>query len=162
MKLQSGRNSDSGVRLFALLAVMVAASIAIHGYHYGIEDEAIYLPAIKAHLNPALYPHDAIFFQPQTRTTLFDELVAACAHMLHAPVDWTVFGLYVGTLLAFYAALWALAARLFPGLRARLGGMLLVGALFNVACCWNLHLHRRSTFTSANSGNGSYCIPSHR
>lgn len=154
MKFQSGRNSSSGVFQFALLAVTVAASIGIHGYHYGIEDEAIYLPAIKAHLDPALYPHDAIFFQLQTRTTLFDELVATCAHMLHAPIDWTVFGFYVGTLLAFYAGLWALAARLFPGLRARLGGTLLVGVLLTLpvagTCIFivDQHLHPRTLATA--------------
>jgi len=90
MKSHPGGNSISGVRLAALLLVLVAACVTIHGYHYGIEDEAIYLPAIKAHLNPALYPHDSIFFKPQTRPTLFDDLVAASARLLHAPVDWTV------------------------------------------------------------------------
>ena len=154
MKSHSARNSIAGVRLLALLAVMVAASIAVHGYHYGIEDEAIYLPAIKAHLNPALYPHDAIFFQPQARATLFDDLVASCARPLHTPVDGTVFGFYVGTLLAFYAGLWALVARLFPGLRARLGGMLLVAALLTLpvagTCIFivDQHLHPRTLATA--------------
>jgi hypothetical protein len=144
----------SGLRLLALLLLMVAASLVIHGYHYGIEDEAIYLPAIKAHLNPALYPRDAVFFQPQTAPTLFDDLVAATARALHMPVDWTVFGYYLGTLLAFYAGLWALAARLFPGLRARLAGVLLVGALLTLpiagTCIFivDQHLHPRTLATA--------------
>lgn len=138
----------------ALLVAMVAASAAIHGYHYGVEDEAIYLPAIKAHLNPALYPHDAIFFKAQTKPTLFDELVAASARLLNAPVDWTVFAYYLGTLLAFYAGLWALAERIFPGLRARLGGMLLVAALLTLpvagTCIFivDQHLHPRTLATA--------------
>ncbi len=154
MKSPSAANSISGIRLVALLMVLTAASVAIHGYHYGIEDEAIYLPAIKAHLNPALYPHDAIFFRPQTEATLFDELVAASARLIHAPVDWTVFAYYLGTLLAFYAGLWALAARLFPGLRARLGGMLLVAALLTLpaagTCVFivDQHLHPRTLATA--------------
>jgi hypothetical protein len=154
MSASSGGTSISGVRVLGLLVALVAASIAIHGYHYGIEDEAIYLPAIKAHLNPSLYPHDALFFQPQTRATLFDELVAATARVLHAPVDWTDFGYYVGTLLAFYAGLWALAARLFPGARGRLGGLLLVGSLLTLpvagTCIFlvDQHLHPRTLATA--------------
>jgi hypothetical protein len=154
MNTSSGSSDISRVRLLALLVAMVAASLAIHGYHYGIEDEAIYLPAIKAHLNPALYPHDAIFFQLQTRPMLFDELVAGTARGLHLAVDRTVFGYFLGTLLAFYAGLWALQARLFPGLRARLGGMLLVGALLTLpvagTCVFlvDQHLHPRTLATA--------------
>jgi hypothetical protein len=146
-------NSITGWRLLALLLVLVGMSVAIHGYHYGIEDEAIYLPAIKAHTNPMLYPHDAIFFQPQTRPTLFDDLVAATAGALRAPVDATVFGYYLGTLLVFYLGLWALAARLFPGLRGRLGGVLLIGALLTMpvagTCIFlvDQHLHARTLAT---------------
>jgi hypothetical protein len=153
MKAPSG-GTISGWHLFALLLLIVAVSLAIHGYHYGIEDEAIYLPAIKAHLNPALYPHDAVFFAPQTRSTLFDDLVAATARLLHAPVDGTVFGFYLGTLLAFYAGLWALAAKLFPRFRARLAGTLLVGVLLTIpiagTCIYiaDQHLHPRTLATA--------------
>lgn len=138
----------------AVLLVLVGASVAIHGYHYGIEDEAIYLPAIKAHLNPALYPHDAVFFQLQTRATLFDDLVAVTVRVLHAPVVWTVFGYYLATLLAFYGGLWALAARLFRRTRGRLGGVLLVSALLTLpvagTCIFivDQHLHPRTLATA--------------
>jgi hypothetical protein len=143
-----------GVGLLGLLVAVVAGSVLIHGYHYGIEDEAIYLPAIKAHLNPALYPHDAIFFELQTRPMLFDELVAATAKVLHLAVDWTVFGYYLGTLLAFFAGVWALEARLFPSDRARLGGTLLVAALLTLpvagTCVFlvDQHLHPRTLATA--------------
>jgi hypothetical protein len=150
MKSPSGVAAIRGVRLLALLLLIVGASLAIHGYHYGIEDEAIYLPAIKAHLNPALYPRDAIFFQAQTRSTLFDELVAASSRRLHLPVDWTVFVYYLGTLLAFYAALWVFASCLFPETEARLGGVLLVAAMLTLpvagTCIYlvDQHLHPRT------------------
>ena len=153
MKTPPDGTPITGLRLLMMLLVIVAASVAIHGYHYGIEDEAIYLPAIKAHLNPALYPHDAIFFQPQTRPTLFDDLVAASARVLRAPVDCTVFACYLGTLLAFYAGLWAMASRLFPGLRGRLGGVLLIAALLTMpvagTCIFivDQHLHPRTLAT---------------
>jgi hypothetical protein len=142
------------VCLLALLLAMVAASLAIHGYHYGVEDEAIYLPAIKAHLNPALYPHDGIFFKAQTRATLFVDLVAATTRVLHLAVDWTVWGYYLGTLLALYAGLWALQTRLFTGFRARLGGMLVVGSLLTLpvagTCVFiaDQYLHPRTLATA--------------
>ena len=154
MKAPLGESSIRGVKLVALLLVMVGASIAIHGYHYGIEDEAIYLPAIKAHLNSALYPHDAMFFSPQTKPTLFDNLVAASARVIHAPVDYTVFVYYLGTLLLFYAGLWAVAGRMFPGTKGKLGGMLLVGALLTLPVAGtglyivDQHLHPRTLATA--------------
>jgi uncharacterized protein DUF6798 len=154
MKAALGVGAIRGVRLLGLLLALVAASVLIHGYHYGIEDEAIYLPAIKAHLNPALYPHDAIFFELQTRPMLFDELVAGTARRLHLAVDWTVFGYYLGTLLAFYGGLWTLQARLFPDERGRLGGLLLVAVLLTLpvagTCVFlvDQHLHPRTLATA--------------
>lgn len=150
MKAPRHATSLSGLRLLALLLIMVAASLAIHGYHYGIEDEAIYLPAIKAHVSPILYPHDAIFFTAQSNATLFDDLVGATVRLLHAPVDWTVFGYYLATLLAFYAGAWAVCARLFPRLWGQLGGMLLLVALLTLpvagTCIFiaDQHLHPRT------------------
>jgi hypothetical protein len=154
MKVSPDENPITGLRLFVLLLGMVAASIAIHGYHYGIEDEAIYLPAIKVLVNPALYPQDTIFFAPQTRFMLFDNLVAAVARVTHARVDCTVFGFYVATLLAFYAGLWALTMRLFPGRRGRMGGMLLIGSLLTMPIAGtsifivDQHLHPRTLATA--------------
>jgi hypothetical protein len=152
MKAASG--AIRGVRLLGLLVALVAASVWIHGYHYGIEDEAIYLPAIKAHLNPALYPHDAIFFELQTRPMLFDELVAATARVLHLALDWTVFAYYLGTLLAFLGGVWAVQARLFRGDRGRLGGVFLVAVLLTLpvagTCVFlvDQHLHPRTLATA--------------
>jgi len=152
MKAASGAMRK--VRLLGFLLALVAASVCIHGYHYGIEDEAIYLPAIKAHLNPALYPHDAIFFELQTRPMLFDDLVAATARVLHLAVDWTVFGYYLATLLAFFAGLWAIESRLFPSERARWGGVLLAAVLLTLpvagTCVFlvDQHLHPRTLATA--------------
>ena len=48
---------------------LTAAAVLIHGYHLGVEDQTIYLPAIKKILDPSLYPRDAEFFLAQTRPT---------------------------------------------------------------------------------------------
>jgi len=44
------------------LLFLTAAAVLIHGYHLGVEDQTIYLPAIKKILDPSLYPRDAEFF----------------------------------------------------------------------------------------------------
>src|SRR5215831_9925666 len=44
-----------------------ALVLVIHGFHYGIEDEGIYLPAVKQLLNRTLYAHDSSFFLAQAR-----------------------------------------------------------------------------------------------
>jgi hypothetical protein len=147
-------NQIGGWRYWALVAALVAVSIAIHGYHYGIEDEAVYLPAIKAHFHPELYPHDRIFFEPQVKPMLLDDLVAASARVLHAPVDCTVFGYYVLTLAAFFAALWTVVRQMFPEWKEQLGGVLLVATLLTLPIAGtsvfivDQHLHPRTLATA--------------
>ena len=48
----------------------------VMGYHPGLEDDGIYLTAVKADLNPALYPYNANFFRLQMEATVFDEWMA--------------------------------------------------------------------------------------
>src|SRR5437879_2882229 len=62
-----------------LLLVLTAAGVLLHGYHLGHQDGAIYLPAIKKNLNPALYPYDSAFFLSQTRWMLCGGAMAAVA-----------------------------------------------------------------------------------
>lgn len=59
-----------------LLAALTLAVLFVQGYHLGVEDQAIYLPAIRRILNPSLYPHDSEFFLPQTNATFFGDLIA--------------------------------------------------------------------------------------
>ena len=49
-----------------LILLLTIAGFAVMGYHPGLEDDGIYLSAVKSDLNPALYPHDADFFRLQT------------------------------------------------------------------------------------------------
>ncbi len=86
----------------ALLLLMLAGgAVLLHGYHVGIQDQEIYLPAIKKLLNPALYPHDAEFFLSQTGWMLFDELVAGAARVTGS-LEWV---LLTGQLLTVFLAL---------------------------------------------------------
>ena len=95
---------NSQKRDYLLLAVLTVAALFVHGYHFGAEDQAIYLPAIRKLLDPSLYPHDSELFLPQTSATLFGNLIAltvrnthlSCAAVLFifvADVDWLAAGL---------------------------------------------------------------------
>ena len=71
--------------ILLILAFSVVA-FAVMGYHPGIEDDGVYLSAVKSDLNPALYPHDSEFFRVQLQATLFDKWVAGFVHWTHIPV----------------------------------------------------------------------------
>ena len=58
------------------VAAAIVLAFALHGYHFGVSDQKLYLPAALRAANPALFPHDAAFFTTEARFTLFDELVA--------------------------------------------------------------------------------------
>ena len=59
------------VRDFLFLSILTCAAMLVHGYHYGVEDLGIYLPAIKKLIDPSLYPYDANFFLLFIRWTVF-------------------------------------------------------------------------------------------
>lgn len=79
----------STLRDVCLLLLLAGVAMLVQGYHPGLEDDAFYLAAIKKNLNPALYPHDADFFQLQFQATIFDKLIAYSARLTHLPVDCT-------------------------------------------------------------------------
>src|SRR5579863_9281363 len=82
--LKNGRKRNILLILaFSLLAM------ATMGYHPGMEDDGVYLTAIKSDLNPALYPHDAPFFRVQLQATLFDKWVADFILFTHLSVSVT-------------------------------------------------------------------------
>ena len=55
---------NSSYRNFLLILTFSVLGFGVMGYHPGIEDDGVYLTAVKADLNPALFPHDAAFFKP--------------------------------------------------------------------------------------------------
>ncbi len=115
-----------------LLLLLTLGALLIHGYHLGIEDQAIYLPAIKLHLNHNLYPHDAELFLPQTRPTLIDELAAWTVQATHMSVEWSVFLWHIGSIFALLLGCHGVAKKCFVSERARFGGVALVTALLTM------------------------------
>ncbi len=121
-------------RLFPVIVVVAATVIAllIHGYHYNIEDQAIYLPGIEKLLNPSLFTRDADFFVPQTHSTIITSAIALSARFTHLGLPWISFLWHIATLLAYFAACWMVLTRLSGTNRGRLGGMSLMTALLTL------------------------------
>jgi len=96
--------ANSKLLTAAMLLLLTLAAPLIHGYHVGIEDQGIYLPAVKQHLQPQLYSRDTELFAPQTRPTLFDEAVAFFSQLTHLPLEATML---LWHLASIYLLLWA-------------------------------------------------------
>lgn len=98
---------------------MTLAALAVHGYHLGVEDGEIYVPAIRKLLHPNLYPYATEFFLSHERLSMFAPLVAASARLFHLPTDWAAFLWYLITLFATFTACWLVAETCFRSARAR-------------------------------------------
>ncbi len=111
------------------LGALTAAALAIHGYHLGVEDGEIYVPAAKKLLHPALYPFGQEFFRSHGHLSLFGPLLALSAELTRLSMDWTILLWYVVTLFAMLVSCWLLAAACFSSERARWSATLIVTVL---------------------------------
>ncbi len=142
------------LRVAVYLLLLTVAAIAIHGYHLGIEDQAIYLPAIRFDLDHGLYPHDSEFFLPQTRPTLIDELVASTVRARHISVEQAVFGWHIVSIFLILLGCWRVSKILFPGEKARWAAVSLIAGLLTIPVTGTAlyladqHLHPRALATA--------------
>jgi len=102
------------------------------GYHPGLEDDGIYLTAVISDLNPALYPHDAVFFRTQMEATIFDNCVAGFVRWTGISVAYTELIWQFGSVVLIVLGCWLIARRLFPEARAQWAGVALVTAMFTL------------------------------
>jgi hypothetical protein len=137
-----------GVLLFTALGFLVM------GYHPGLEDDGVYLAAIKSDLNPALFPYNANFFRLQMEATLFDGWMAHFVRWTGMPVAWAEL---FWQLLSLFLILWAvkkIADRLFAEEYARWAGVAMVAAMFTLPVTGTAlymadqHLHPRNLATA--------------
>jgi hypothetical protein len=120
----------SGGRLpIARLGALTAAALAIHGYHLGVEDAEIYIPAAKKLLDPKLYPFGDEFFLSHGHLSLFSPILAWTARLSHLSMDWTIFLWYLLTMFAMLTSCWLLAAACFESPRARWCSVLVMTAV---------------------------------
>ncbi len=147
--MENGRKRNIILILaFSLLAM------ATMGYHPGIEDDGVYLTAIKSDLNPALYPHDSAFFRVQLQATLFDKWVADFIRFTHIPVSAAELLFQFTSILLIIAGSWSIARVLFLEERARWAGVALISAMMTLPVAGTAlyladqHLHPRNVATA--------------
>ncbi len=117
---------------FALLALITAGAIVVHGYHPYIEDAEIYVPGIKKALNPALYPYNTGFFASHARLSLFPNLIADSVKLTHLPFDWALLLWQYAAIFLLLLACWHLGRLCFDTPRAKWGGVALVASLLTI------------------------------
>ena len=138
--------------LYIILGFAVLA-IAVMGYHPGLEDDGVYLSAIKGDLNPALYPHDSDFFRVQLQATLFDKWIAGFVQLTHIPVGAAeLLWQFVSIVLIIFGC-WSIVRSLFDDDRAQWGGVAMVAAMLTLPVAGTAiyladqHLHPRNLAT---------------
>jgi hypothetical protein len=114
------------------LGLLTVVAVAIHGYHLGVEDGEIYIPAAKKLLNPSLYPYAAEFFFSHARLSIFGFVLAWTARLLHLSMDWTVFLWYIATTFFLLVSCWLLTAKAFPAQCARWSSVMVITAVLTM------------------------------
>lgn len=121
----------------AILSLLTAAALLIHGYHPYAEDAEIYLPGVLKILNPSLFPANPEFFGEHAGHTLYPNLIAFSVRATHLPLPWAAFLWHLLSIFLLLAASWRLASALFEGEsaeehRARWAGVVLMAALLTL------------------------------
>jgi hypothetical protein len=141
-------------RRFLLIFLFTLLGFAVMGYHPGLEDDGIYLTAVKADVNPALYPHNSEFFRLQMQATMFDSAMAGFVRATGIPVAWSEL---MGQLIWIFTILWAchsIARRLFTAAQAQWSAVAMVAAMLTLHVAGTAlflvdqHLHPRTVATA--------------
>ena len=124
------------------------------GYHPGFEDDGVYLAAVKANLNPALYPYNSAFFRLQMQATVFDGWMAHSVTRTGLPLAWAELLWQFATLLLILWACRRIAAQVFRELQAQWAAVAMVAAMFTLPVAGTAlniadqHLHPRNLATA--------------
>ena len=120
-------------RSLAILLLLTAAALLVHGYHPFAEDAEIYLPGVEVRLHPNLFLVGREFFLSHANLTFFPNLVAFSLRLTHLPMEAGLFVWHVASIFLLLLACWELTGLLFPGAqRARFGGVCLIAALLTI------------------------------
>jgi hypothetical protein len=137
-----------------LLLGFTVLAVAVMGYHPGIEDDGVYLTAIKSDLNPALYRHDSAFFRVQMQATLFDQWLAGFVRFTHLPLAPAEFVLQFASILVSLVSCRSIAQALFDRHRVQWAGVALTAAMLTLPVAGTAiyladqHLHPRNIATA--------------
>lgn len=137
-----------------LIFVFAMLGFLVMGYHPGIEDDGVYLAAIKADLRPTLYPHDSDFFRLQLQATVFDRWMANFVAIGHIPLAYAELLWQFASLVCILWAAHSIAQRLFRDECAQWAGVALLSAMFTLPVAGTAlylidqHLHPRAMATA--------------
>jgi hypothetical protein len=136
------------------LLLLTVLGFLVMGYHPGYEDDGVYLCAIKADLNPALYPYDAIFFRPAMQVSLFDKAVAGAVRVTGIDLAWAVLILQLFSLASILWAARGIVRKLFVEAAAQWAAVAMLAAMFTLPVAGTAlficdqHLHMRNLATA--------------
>lgn len=136
------------------LLLFTVLGFLVMGYHPGFEDDGIYLTAVKADLNPHLYPYNSDFFRLQMQATMFDGWMAHFVRFTGVPLAWAEL---LWQLAALFFILWScrkIAAHIFKEARSQWAAVAMVAAMFTLPVAGTAlniadqHLHPRNLTTA--------------
>lgn len=131
MRLEGTTERQKRFPFLAILA-LTALALVIGGYHLGVEDAEIYLPAATKLLHPSLYPYASEFFLSHGRLSLFGVVLAGTAKITSLSIDATVFAWYLLTLFATLSACWFFLVSCFSSQHARWTAMFVITAVLTM------------------------------
>jgi hypothetical protein len=114
------------------LSAITGLAVLVHGYHLGVDDAAIYVPAIKRVADPDLYPFGAQFFLSHAHLSIFSDLVGGSARLSHLPIDLVIFAWHIGSIFLLLLAAWQLLGTCFESSYARWSGVAVLAATLSV------------------------------
>ncbi len=138
----------------AILMLLTFLGLLAHGYHLGLEDEAVYLPAIKSHLDPALYPHDSVFFMHQMRFTIYPSAMALLVRLSHLGLERVIFFTHILSIFLVLLGCLRLSKKMFASPAAQWSSVTLITALLTLPVAGTAlllvaqYLHPRSFATA--------------
>ena len=83
------------------------------GYHYGVSDQAFYIPVVLHEIDPRLFPHDGALIAAQDRFLFFDDWFAPLVTAIGVSLPVAFLASQVITLLLLYGALIGLGVALY-------------------------------------------------
>jgi hypothetical protein len=134
--------------------LLTLAGFAVMGYHPGLEDDEVYLSAVKARLNPSLYLHDSDFVRLQLQASIFDECMAGVVRVTHIPLPWAELLCQLASLFTILWGAHGIAQILFSESGAAWAATALLSALFTLPVAGTAisiadqHLHPRNVATA--------------
>ena len=131
---QAGRDPRvPGFRTLAFLLLLTALSIAVQGYHFAVDDGAIYIPAVEHVASPELFPYGQIFFLRHARMSIFSPVVGGTMRLLHVGVEPCALGFHALGIFLLLLAGWWIALLCFRSARARLGAVVMLASVLPTA-----------------------------